>query len=126
MNRSLIVARLTPGAERNVADIFARSDATALPVEIGVRERALFGFHGLYLHLIDFDQPPEQAMQQAQRFAGFRSISDELRPHIQAYDPDTWRSPKDAMARCFYHWRAPGGATAGRASALAPAAPVTP
>ncbi|NEY37436.1 TcmI family type II polyketide cyclase, partial [Streptomyces sp. PRKS01-65] len=24
--------------------------------------------------------------------------------YVTAYDPATWRSPKDAMANCFYRW----------------------
>ncbi|WP_165956124.1 TcmI family type II polyketide cyclase [Streptomyces hainanensis] len=28
----------------------------------------------------------------------------DLRPYIDPYDPQTWRSPADAMARRFYHW----------------------
>jgi cyclase len=105
MNRTLIVARLKPGAEHQVADIFARSDATDLPAAIGVRERSLFSFHELYVHVIDFDAEPDEAMRAAQTLPGFRAISQELQPFIAAYDPDTWASPRDAMARCFYHYR---------------------
>lgn len=104
MNRSLIVARMTPGAENTVADIFACSDTTSMPHEIGVRERALFTFHELYVHLVDFDREVEDAMHTAQRLPGFRAISEQLSPYVSAYDPHTWRSPRDAMARCFYRW----------------------
>ena len=31
-------------------------------------------------------------------------ISNDLKAHIEAYDPATWRSPADAMATRFYHW----------------------
>jgi cyclase len=34
----------------------------------------------------------------------FRSVSEELSAYVSAYDPQTWRSPKDAMAHRFYHW----------------------
>jgi cyclase len=104
MNRSLIVARMRPEADLDVAAIFARSDATSLPHDIGVRERALFTFHELYVHMVDFDRDVETAMQTAQALPAFRRISEELQPHISAYDPQAWRDPRDAMARCFYHW----------------------
>ena len=110
MPRTLIIARMAPESEQEVAAVFARSDATSLPHEIGVRERSLFTFHGLYAHLIDFDQDIGLAMQTAQQLQAFRSISEELSPHVAAYDPQTWRSPQDAMARCFYHWSARPGA----------------
>ncbi|NUK26932.1 TcmI family type II polyketide cyclase, partial [Streptomyces lunaelactis] len=31
-------------------------------------------------------------------------ISDRLSAFVSPYDPETWRSPKDAMAREFYRW----------------------
>jgi cyclase len=106
-NRSLIVARIRPGAESEVARIFAESDATSLPHELGVRERSLYSLRDLYVHLVEFDDEVEQVMPRAQRHPGFADISDRLRPYISPYDPDTWRSPKDAAAREFYSWRPP-------------------
>lgn len=111
MNRSLIVARMAPGSADSVAAIFGRSDATALPQQIGVAERALFRFHDLYVHMIEFDpsiESVDDSMRAAAQLPAFRAISEELRPHITAYDPETWRSPRDAMATCFYRWTAPG------------------
>lgn len=34
----------------------------------------------------------------------FRDVSERLAAYVQAYDPQTWREPKDAMAREFYRW----------------------
>lgn len=104
MQRSLIIARMTPGAEKDVAGIFARSDATSMPHDIGVRQRQLFIFQDLYVHLVDFDREVGEAMSRAQRIPAFGEISRELSVHISAYDPATWSSPRDAMARCFYEW----------------------
>ena len=40
----------------------------------------------------------------------FRDVSERLSSYVRAYDPDTWRSPKDAMAQRFYLWeRDPAG-----------------
>ncbi|MFE9441170.1 TcmI family type II polyketide cyclase [Streptomyces sp. NPDC006602] len=105
MNRSLIIARITPGTEAEVGRVFAASDATDLPREIGVRERSLYSLGDLYVHLVEFDRDTEDAMAVAQQLPGFRDISRQLDPFISAYDPQTWRSPKDAMARRFYHWK---------------------
>lgn len=104
MDRTLIVARIKPDAESDIARIFAASDATDLPRTIGVRERSLYSLGELYVHVIDFDRSAEEAMAVAQRLDGFRDISRRLDPFVSAYDPETWRSPKDAMARRFYHW----------------------
>ncbi|MGY1605892.1 MULTISPECIES: TcmI family type II polyketide cyclase [unclassified Geodermatophilus] len=105
MHQTMIIARMNPGDADRVADVFARSDATSMPQEIGVRHRSLFTFHELYVHLIEFDRPPAEAMRVAQSLPSFRSVSEELRPYINAYDPG-WRSPQDAMARRFYEWSA--------------------
>lgn len=110
MHRTLLIARMAPESEQDVAAIFARSDATTMPHQIGVRERSLFTFHELYVHVVDFDRDVGQAMRTAQALPAFRSISEELSSHIAAYDPQTWSSPQDAMARCFYHWSAGSGA----------------
>ena len=104
MNRTLIVARIRPDAESEVARIFGASDATGLPVEIGVRERSLYRLGELYVHLIDFDRPAAEAMATAPGLPAFREISAQLEPFVSPYDPDNWRSPQDAMARRFYHW----------------------
>lgn len=104
-NRTVIVAKIQPGVEDQVAGIFADSDRTSLPREIGVRERSLFSLNDLYVHIIDFDRDVGEAMAIAQRQAGFADISQRLSPFISPYSP-TWRSPADAMASRFYHWHA--------------------
>jgi hypothetical protein len=53
---------------------------------------------------VEFDGDVSQRMKNAQDTDGFRSISRDLSGHIEPYDPSTWRSPADAMARCFYRW----------------------
>ncbi|PRY70567.1 cyclase [Glaciihabitans tibetensis] len=106
MQQIMIVAKMRSQDAPAVADIFARSDATSMPQEIGVIGRSLYRFHGIYVHLIDFAVPASDAMRTAQRLPSFRAVSDELRPHIEPYDPN-WASPLDAMADRFYHWTPP-------------------
>ena len=105
MHQTMIIAKMAPADADTVAGIFGRSDATSMPHEIGVRARSLYRFHELYVHLIEFDRPPAESMRIAQSLPSFRSVSEELRPYITAYDPG-WRSPQDAMARRFYEWSA--------------------
>ncbi len=105
-HRTVIVARIKPGTEQDVAEIFGKSDATSLPHDIGVTGRSLYTFRDVYLHVIDFDREPGPALHGARDLAGFRQISDDLRPFISPYDPETWRGPQDAVAAEFYRWRA--------------------
>lgn len=107
VHRTLIVARISDGAKNAVADLFARSDATDLPHQVGVRERTLFEFHGLYFHLIDADSDVRTGVEAIRDDPTFVKLSADLEPYISPYDPQQWRSPADAMARSFYHWENP-------------------
>jgi hypothetical protein len=107
VQRTLIVARLQDGAERTVADLFAASDATDLPQRIGVRSRTLFQFHGLYFHLIETEADFRRRFDEARRDPAFVNLSADLEPYVTPYDPQRWRSPSDAMAKPFYHWKNP-------------------
>lgn len=104
MHRALIVARMKPGSARGIADLFAASDKGELPRLIGVRGRSLFQFGDVYLHLIESDRPPGPAVAEYASHPEFKDISERLSVHVEAYDPATWRSPKDAMATEFYRW----------------------
>ncbi|WP_255947353.1 TcmI family type II polyketide cyclase [Streptomyces odontomachi] len=110
MHHTLIVARMAPGAAPDVAKLFAQSDAGELPHRVGVVRRTLFHFHDLYMHLIESEVPPGPEIQKATQTPAFRSITDDLSAYISAYDPATWRSPKDAMAQEFYRWERDGKA----------------
>lgn len=107
MHSTLIVARMRPGGSTEVAKLFADFDATDMPARMGTRRRQLFHYRGLYFHLQDFDTDDGgTAIEAAKTHPLFVGISDDLKAHIDAYDPATWRSPKDAMATRFYHWSA--------------------
>src|SRR2546423_14826098 len=102
MNRALIVARIAPQGQSEVARIFGESDATDLPAELGVLERSLYVLGDVYVHAVTFDRDVEQAMARARGHRGFAEISDLLRPYITPYDPEPRHSPRDAMATRFY------------------------
>ncbi len=101
--RTMIVARIAPGAEPDVARIFGESDASDLPRVLGVTERSLYSLGDAYVHLVEFDRDPAEAMRAAQGMPGFGDISRHLEPFISPY-LSTWKSPADATARRFYTW----------------------
>ncbi|GAA0629248.1 TcmI family type II polyketide cyclase [Streptomyces thermocarboxydovorans] len=105
MHHALIVARMKPGSAPQIADIFADSDRGELPHLVGVTRRRLFQFgDDVYLHLIEAERDPGPAIAKLAGHPEFRGISERLEAYVSAYDPATWRSPKDAMAQCFYRW----------------------
>jgi cyclase len=107
VKRGLIIARIKPGSEAKVAEIFAESDATELPKLTGVRHRSLFVLEDIYVHLVETDTDFNQAVAGVRDHSLFKEISKKLEPYIQPYNPATWKSPKDATAREFYTWDAP-------------------
>jgi cyclase len=105
MHSTLIVARMDPESSDDVASLFTTFDASEMPGLMGTRRRELFHYRGLYFHLQDFDgEQGQESIQRARVHPSFERISSDLKPFIEAYDPATWRSPKDAMATRFYHW----------------------
>ncbi|MBV8933854.1 MAG: TcmI family type II polyketide cyclase [Kutzneria sp.] len=108
MNRSLIVAKIVPDAEQQVAAIFAESDQTELPRVAGVLRRSLYRLGDLYVHLLETEDVGADAVEKARRHPEFARVSERLRPYVTPY-LDTWQSPKDAQATCFYDWVPAGG-----------------
>lgn len=107
MHSTLIVARMEPQSSPAVAELFAEFDQTEMPGLMGTRRRELFHYRGLYFHLQDFDdEHGGQVIEATKSHPSFVQISTDLKQFITAYDPETWRSPKDAMAARFYHWAA--------------------
>jgi cyclase len=105
MHSNLIVARMNPGSNAEVAELFTQFDASDMPHRMGTRRRQLFSYRGLYFHLQDFDdRDGGERIQHARTDPRFVQISDDLKAFITAYDPATWRSPADAMAERFYTW----------------------
>ncbi|SBW18547.1 polyketide synthesis cyclase [Candidatus Protofrankia californiensis] len=103
-HRTLIVARINADDEAAVTDIFQESDDGQLPHLLGVVRRDLFSFHGLYFHLIEAAEDVTPVLPSVRDHPLFVDVNTKLAKYITAYDPDTWRSPRDAMARNFYSW----------------------
>ncbi|MEU6406353.1 TcmI family type II polyketide cyclase [Streptomyces sp. NPDC046985] len=104
MHQALIVARMAPGSAPDIAKIFEESDRGELPHLIGVNRRSLFQFGDVYMHLVEADRDPGPAIAKVTGHPEFQGISERLTAYVSAYDPETWRSPKDAMAQRFYLW----------------------
>ena len=105
--RALIVARIGAGAEHDVARIFGESDTTTLPELAGVRHRSLYVLDDVYVHLVEFRGEANESVEGVREHELFWDVSRKLEPFIRPYNPQTWRSPRDAFAREFYSWTAP-------------------
>ncbi|MDQ3788114.1 TcmI family type II polyketide cyclase [Actinophytocola sp. NPDC049390] len=101
MHRSLIVARMMPGSQEKVRDIWAESDATELPRLAGVEHRSLWTLGDVYIQLLETSEPGQETIDRIKGHPEFVRISDRLSEFISPY-LSTWRSPKDAQAQCFY------------------------
>jgi cyclase len=108
VKRGVIVAKIKPGSAEKVAEIFRESDTTDLPKLAGVRHRSLYVLDDIYIHLVEMDEDFDRAVDGVRDHNLFKEISKKLEPYIQPYNPATWKSPKDATAREFYSWDAPG------------------
>jgi cyclase len=106
VKRGVIVAKMKPGSEDDVAAIFAESDKTELPQLAGVKHRSLFVLDDVYIHYVETAEDFEAAVDEIREHPLFVDISRRLDDHIAPYNPETWRSPKDATAREFYSWDA--------------------
>lgn len=107
MRRGVIVAKIKPGSEEAVAEIFAESDRSELPELVGVKHRSLFVLEDVYVHLVELEDSFDDKVADVRDHPLFKEISRRLDDHIVPYNLETWKSPKDATAREFYSWDAP-------------------
>jgi cyclase len=107
IKRGCIVARIKPGAEDEVAKLFAESDQSELPGLAHVRHRSLFVLDDIYIHYVETEDEFGAEVDAVRKHPLFQEISAKLDAYITPYDPETWQSPKDAQAREFYSWDPP-------------------
>ncbi|MFC4147357.1 TcmI family type II polyketide cyclase [Micromonospora mangrovi] len=106
-NLTVIVQRLKPGAEADIARIFAESDAGPLPTRLGVTGRWLYSIDDVFVHLLErTDAAFSEGLGGDHEQPAFARIMAELTPFVSPYDPESWRGPDDAVAREFYRWQA--------------------
>jgi cyclase len=105
---TVIVQRIKPGAEPDVARIFADSDAGPLPVETGVTGRWLYSIEDVFVHLLEQDPVKAAAVRQNHEShrPAFAKVMNDLSPYLSPYRPDTWQSPRDSVATVFHRWQA--------------------
>jgi cyclase len=107
VKRGVIIARIKPGSEQEVARLFEESDQSELPRLAGVRHRSLFVLDDVYVHYVELDEDFAEAVDTVRDHPPFKEISRRLDEYITPYNPDTWKSPKDAQALEFYSWDPP-------------------
>ncbi|MCW3816914.1 TcmI family type II polyketide cyclase [Micromonospora sp. DR5-3] len=103
---TVIVGRIKPGAEPDVARVFAESDAGPLPAELGVTGRWLYAIDDVYVHLLEQDASLAEATRHNHDKPAFSKVMEDLSPYISPYRPDLWRGPQDSVAKPYYRWRA--------------------
>jgi len=105
---TVIVQRIKPGAEPDVARVFAESDAGSLPVETGVTGRWLYSIDDVFVHLLEQDRAMAEATRRNHEShrPAFAKIMENLSPYLSPYRPENWQSPRDSVAQVFYRWRA--------------------
>ncbi|MEV0430227.1 TcmI family type II polyketide cyclase [Micromonospora sp. NPDC050495] len=104
---TVVVQRIKPGAEPDVARIFAESDAGPLPAELGVAARFLYSIDDVFVHLIEQDAAiAERLRDRHEQKPAFGKLMTELAPYVEPYRPESWHGPQDSVAAPFYRWRA--------------------
>lgn len=104
---TVIVGRIKPGTEPEIAKVFADSDAGGLPRELGVTGRWLYSIDDVYVHLLEQDaRAAEEARAANRRHPAFARIMAELSRLVEPYQPQQWRGHQDSVATVFYRWRA--------------------
>jgi cyclase len=104
---TVVVGRIKPGAEPDVARIFAESDAGELPSLTGVTGRWLYSIDDVYVHLLQRDASSAGAPKPNHDEPAFAKVMQDLRAYVGPYRPDEWHGPQDAMAKEFYRWKSP-------------------
>ena len=107
MFRLLMVRRWNRSDADRISRIFHQHDKeTDLPEVIGVTRRTLFGFHDLYLHLVEGEDDFQERLYAAVNDQRFRVIDDQLAKILAPYIPNA-PSMAQAQATPFYEWKRP-------------------
>jgi hypothetical protein len=106
---TVVVQRMRPGSEEDIARVFAASDAGPLPTETGVTGRWLYSMEDVFVHLLEQDRVKAAAVRQNHESMrpAFAKVMADLAPYVSPYRPETWQSPRDSVARVFHRWTAP-------------------
>ncbi|MFC8346489.1 TcmI family type II polyketide cyclase [Streptomyces sp. GKU 895] len=107
MRSMVTVSKMDRDAIPEVSKLFAEFDSTEIPGLIGLHRRQLFIHHGVQVHLYDFVEKSDQAaLEKVKSDPRMARLSVDLQPFVTPYEPETWNSPADSAASCFYAWEA--------------------
>ena len=101
--RTVIVARIVPGSESIVGDVFGHYDKTTRPQDLGVIGRSLLSLDDLYIHVIERNVDPKVSLGKARGLPAFQQIAEAIAPYVTPY-PRNWQNPSDSVAKEFYSW----------------------
>ena len=106
---TVIVQRMRPGSEEDIARVFAESDAGGLPTETGITGRWLYSMEDVFVHVLEQDRVKAAAVRENHESMrpAFAKVMADLAPYVSPYRPETWQSPRDSVARVFHRWTAP-------------------
>jgi cyclase len=100
--RSVIVARIVPGSEDKVGDVFRYYDETTRPQDFDVIGRSLLSLDGLYIHIIERSADPK-VTGKTRGHPAFKEVGEAIAPYVTPY-PKNWKVPSDSVAKEFYRW----------------------
>ncbi|SNS75341.1 Polyketide synthesis cyclase [Geodermatophilus saharensis] len=106
---TVMVQRMRPGSEEDVARVYAESDAGPLSAETGITGRWLYSMEDVVVHLLEQDPVRAAAVRQNHESLrpAFAKVMADLAPYVSPYRPETWQNPRDSVARVFHRWTAP-------------------
>jgi hypothetical protein len=102
VHAGVIVNRMETSAIPEVSRLFAELDATDFPVRMGTLRRQIYLYHGVYLHIQDFEkQDSKEVIGDAWKEADprFLKIVQDLTPLVPPYDASGGQ-----LATRVYHW----------------------
>ena len=105
---TVILQRMVPGSEAEIARVFEESDASGFAKQLGVVGRWLYSSEDAFVHLLEQDtSAPESDRHDHDGKPKFAEVMRKLAPYVSPYRPETWQSPKDSVATVYYRWQAP-------------------
>ncbi|MER7351287.1 TcmI family type II polyketide cyclase [Streptomyces aurantiacus] len=106
MRSMVTVSKMDHNSIPEVSKLFTEFDSTEIPNLIGLCRRQLFVHDDVQIHLYDFaEQADQSALAKVKGDPRMARLSMDLKPFVAPYDPETWNSPADSAAFCFYDWQ---------------------
>ncbi len=109
MHSVVFVGTMGADAAPAVSDLFARFDASDLPLQAGVHKRQMYTYHDLHINVVDFTREPDAAQIEFLK-TDPRVVTHQrkLNALVTPLRPDSWRGAADSAAAPFYLWQRRG------------------